>query len=112
MPLIEIHAQPRPDIDQVAIARAVNAAVAEALGARLDAVWTVWRTIDGPFVRGDMASGDAPGGRFGPVVHVYHHRTPEQVERVVAAIEAILAAALSLQPGDVFITSQPVAIDA
>jgi hypothetical protein len=110
MPLIEIHALPQPnDVDLAGISRMLNAAVAKALECKLEAVWTVWRTIDGPYARGDTVSTqEAPG--FGPIVHVYHHRTPEQVERVAEAIETVLTRELSLQPGEVFVTSQPVSI--
>jgi hypothetical protein len=110
VPLIEIHALPRPEIDRAAISRTLNAAVAKAIGARLDAVWTIWRTIDGPFVRGDETSEGAAAARFGPIVHVFHHRTPDQVERAVEAIEMVLARELAIDPGDTFITTQPVSV--
>ena len=110
MPLIEIHALPQPDgVDLAGISRMLNAAVAKALGCKLEAVWTVWRTIDGPYARGDTVSAQVPPA-FGPIVHLYHHRTSEQVERVAEVIETVLSRELSLDPGDVFVTSQPVSI--
>jgi hypothetical protein len=111
VPLIEIQTLPRPEIDHAAVSRRLNAAIAEALGCRLDAVWTTWRTIDS-FARGDGVSTTHTGATFGPVVHVYHHRTPEQVDRVVDVIERVLASELSLGTDDVFVTTQPVAIEA
>jgi len=111
MPLIEILLLPSAEqVDRAAVARAVNAAVAEAIPCRLDAVWTVWRTIDGPFVRGAAVSGEHAEGRFGPVVHVYHHRTAEEVDRIAEAIETVLARWLSLDRSDIFVTTQPVSI--
>jgi hypothetical protein len=111
MPLIEIHALPQADVDRATIARAVNRAVAEVLGARLDAVWTIWKTFDGPFVKGDAVGAGTTMPGFGPIVHIYHHRTPEQVERIEAAIETVLAEAMNRAATEIFITSQPVAID-
>jgi hypothetical protein len=103
MPLIEIHAPSAPaGVDGARVARTLNAAVAEALGSRLDAVWTIWRTIDGPYVRGDEVSTEKGDAAFGPIVHVYHQRTTEQVERVIDAIETVLARS---PDGDVAIVS-------
>ena len=111
MPLIEIHAPPQPDaVDRAAICSQVNEAVAAAIPCRLEAVWAVWRTIDGPFLKGN-ASADESGAPFGPIVHVYHHRTPEHVARAVAAIEGVLARELRVEPGDVFVTTQPVEVE-
>ena len=111
MPLIEIRTMAHVDVDRAAISRALNAAVADAVPCRLDAVWSTWQTIDGPFVRGDeVATAEAPG-TVGPIVHVYHHRTAEQVERVVEAIEVTLATALGVDRETVFVTTQPVAVD-
>jgi hypothetical protein len=110
MPLIEILAPPQPDaIDPAAICRAVNVAVAGAIPCRLDAVWTTWRTIDGAYVRGDLTSDDA-GATFGPIVHVYHHRSPEQLGRAIAAVEAVLARELAIAAEAVFVTTQPVSL--
>ena len=111
MPLIEIRTLPRDDIDRASISRSLNAAVAEAVPCRLDAVWSTWQVLDGPFARGDEVSTAQTAVAFGPIVHVYHHRTPEQVERVVEAIETILAEAFSVERDEVFVTTQPVAID-
>ena len=110
MPLIEIDALPQPpDVDTAEVTRELNRAVAAALGCRLDAVWTVWRTVSGPYTRGDDTSLEQRRDTHGPIVHVYHHRAPEEVARVVETIERILARELSLGPSNVFVTVQPVA---
>lgn len=109
MPLIEIDALPPPsEVDIADVTRALNREIAAALGSRLDAVWTVWRTVSGPFARGDDVSVEQRRDTHGPVVHVYHHRTPEEAARVVETIERVLARELSLAPGNVFVTVQPV----
>jgi hypothetical protein len=111
MPLIEIHVLPALAIDRAAAGRRLNASVAAAIPCKVEAVWTVWRTIDGPFVKGDEASSQQTAASFGPIVHVYHHRTPEQVDRAIQAIEGVLAQELGINGGDIFVTSQPVAIE-
>ncbi len=111
MPLIEIRMLPRADVDRAAITRALATAVAAAIPCRVEAVWTTWQTIDGPFARGSEISAVETGNAFGPTVHVYHHRTPEQVERVVEAIESVLSRELHADRDQVFVTTQPVAID-
>jgi hypothetical protein len=112
MTLIEVLLLPSDDrVDRASIGRTLNAAVAEAIPCRLEAVWTAWRTIDGPFVRGGEASGEEAPERFGPIVHVYHHRTAEQVERIVDAIETVLARELSLERNAIFVTTQPVSTE-
>jgi phenylpyruvate tautomerase PptA (4-oxalocrotonate tautomerase family) len=109
MPLIEIDALPQPaEVDPAAVTRELNQAISTALGCRLEAVWTVWRTITGPYARGADVSLEQHRDTHGPIVHVYHHRTPEEVARVVETIERVLAHALSLGPGNVFVTVQPV----
>jgi hypothetical protein len=108
--LIEIRSLPRVDVDRAAISRVLAAAVAATIPCRTEAVWITWQTIEGPFSRGDVVSSDATNP-FGPIVHVYHHRTPEQVERIVDGIEAVLARELQIDRDQVFVTTQPVAID-
>lgn len=108
MPLIEIHLlrSERPaELDQVA-AR-INAEVATALGARPDATWTTWRTIDGHAVGPDVAH-EQPAGSHPPIVHVYARRSTEQLEKLCDVVEAVLVEELGLEPGNVFITVQPV----
>ena len=106
MPLIEILSLDTSGVDRAVVCRSVNAAVAEALGARPDAVWTTWRTIEVD-VRGDGATRGLQA-TSGPIVHVYHHRTAAQVAVVVEVIQAVLARELSIAPDGVFVTTQPV----
>ena len=109
MPLIEIDALPQPPgIDPAKVTVAVNRAVAAALGSRLDAVWTVWRTVSGPYARGGDVQSEQGRETHGPIVHVYHHRTPAEVASLVAAIEETLTRELSIAPDNVFVTVQPV----
>ncbi len=48
---------------------------------------------------------------FGPIVHVYHHRAPDQVDRAVEAIETVLADARSIDRSQIFVTTQPVVMN-
>lgn len=109
VPLIQIESLATPDVDRAAICRTLNAEVATALGARLEAVWTTWRTIELD-VRGDDARGDDTRASIAPIVHLFHHRTAEQVERVVEVIENVLARELSIDSASVFVTTQPVSM--
>ena len=111
MPLIEIRLLPRGDLDRAAISPALATAVAAAVPCRVEAVWITWQTIDGPMARGSEVSAAETANSFGPIVHVYHHRTPEQIERVVEAIETVLSRELNAARDQVFVTTQPVAID-
>jgi hypothetical protein len=43
-----------------------------------------------------------------PVVHVYHHRSADAVERMCEAIDEVLCRELTLPSGHVFITVQTV----
>lgn len=109
MPLIEIDALELPvHVDTGAIVVELNRAVADAIPCRLDAVWTVWRTISGPYARGADARDEMGRETHGPIAHVYLRRTPEETARVVETIEGVLTRALSLAPGNVFVTVQPV----
>jgi hypothetical protein len=112
MPLIEIAALPLPvHIDTAALTVELNRAVADAIPCRLDAVWTVWRTVSGPYTRGDDARLEMGRETHGPVVHVYLRRTPEETQRAVETIDAVLTRVLSLAPGNVFVTVQPVELN-
>ena len=109
MPLIEIDVLPMAaPIDTTEVTRTLNRAIAHALGCRLDAVWTVWRSVSGPYGRGDDVRSELGRDTHGPIVHVYLRRTPEQTARVVATIEEVLTRALALERGNVFVTVQPV----
>lgn len=110
MPLIEILAPPQPsDVDVADVRRELAREVAAAIPCRVDAVWTIWRTIDGVYAQGDTIKRAQQRTTHGPIVHVYLHRSIEETERAVSAIERIRAGALALEPGNVFVTVQPVA---
>jgi phenylpyruvate tautomerase PptA (4-oxalocrotonate tautomerase family) len=105
MPLIEIQMLPGPDREALErIAQRVSAEVAAAVGARANAVWTTWRSVDGYAVGPDLAARQ-PAGSHAPIVHVYARRTPAEVEKICAVIEAGFGEELGLDP---FVTVQPV----
>jgi hypothetical protein len=109
MPLIEIVALRQPEaVDIDGVTRRINEAVAAAIPCRPEAVWTTWRTIDGSYAVGGRVAAVQPTASHPPIVHVYLRRTPEETARAVDAIERVLAAALSLDPDNVFVTVQPV----
>jgi phenylpyruvate tautomerase PptA (4-oxalocrotonate tautomerase family) len=109
MPLIEIRALPQPStVDLERVVRRVTRDVAAALGARPDAVWVTWSTIERPYAVGDAVLPEQPPGTHAPLVHVYARRTQAQLEAVCGAIEQALAEELELEPHNVFITVQPV----
>ena len=108
MPLIEVVALPQPegvDIDHVL--RTLAVAVAEALPARPEGVWTTWRTVTAYAVGGTVAH-EQRAESHDPVVHIYHQRPPDAVERMREAVTAVLCRELGLTPGNVFITVQTV----
>ena len=110
MPLIEVVALPQPetlDIEQVL--RTLTAAVAEALPARPEGVWATWTTATA-YAVGPTVVRRQPAVTHDPVVHVYHHRPADAVDRMCKAIEEVLCRELSLPAGHVFITVQPVHI--
>jgi hypothetical protein len=110
MPLIQIDALPQPAaIDVDAVVRTLNRAIAEAIPCRLDAVWTVWRTVSGPYGRGDDVAYEQRRDTHAPIAHVYLRRSPDETARVVDTIERVLARELSLAADNVFVTVQPVA---
>jgi hypothetical protein len=108
MPLIEVVALPQPgtvDIDHVL--RTLAVAVAEVLPARQEGVWATWTTMTA-YAVGPNVARNQPDQTHDPIVHVYHHRTPDAVERMCKAIEEVLCRELSMPTGHVFITVQPV----
>lgn len=110
MPLIEILALPQPpEVDVAGAMRALAREVAGAIPCRVEAVWTTWRTIDGAYAQGEAIEHEQPRTTHGPIVHVYLHRSVEETERAVSAIERILSKELAIESGNVFVTVQPVA---
>jgi hypothetical protein len=108
VPLIEVAALRRDAETDVAwLVRVLNKAVAEAVPCRLEAVWTTWRWLDGYAVGDEFADRSRPA-THGPIVHVYARRPPEVLERVAEVIEEVLTRELDLDPGNVFVTAQPV----
>jgi phenylpyruvate tautomerase PptA (4-oxalocrotonate tautomerase family) len=89
VPLIEIQAT--GEVDRGRVARAVAANVAEALDARPDTAWIVWRALAGS----EVTIGPETGQDVA-IAHVYLTRTPEQVEAVADAVAETLAAELGL----------------
>ena len=108
MPLIEIHVLRGHEpavLDR--IAARINAQVAKAIGARSEAVWTTWRALDG-YAAGPELATEQPPRTHPPIVHVYARRTPEELDKICQVVEAVVIEELELEPGNVFITVQPV----
>ena len=107
MPLIRIVALPqREPVDEGRVLAAVNAAVAEALGAPPEAVWSTWQTLPpGGYAVGTDAPDAQPRWSHPPIAHVYARRTPEELERVVDAVASTLAAELDVEEAGVFVTT-------
>ena len=109
MPLIEIRALPQPGRPDVApVLRRVAADVAAAIGARPEAVWVTWSTIEGGYVVAADVRAEQPPGSHPPLVHVTARRSAEQVDAICAAVEAALVEELGLAAGNVFVTVRPV----
>ena len=110
MPLIEIRALPQNEqVDPQRVLMAVNRAVASALNAPPEAVWSTWETLaPGSYAVGEDARDVQPRGSHPPIVHVHARRTPEEWERIVDAVASALAAELGLAEDDVFVTAAPV----
>jgi phenylpyruvate tautomerase PptA (4-oxalocrotonate tautomerase family) len=107
VPLIEIHAlRPTEGVDRV-LGR-VSAEVAAVLGARPEAVWVTWSTIDGGYAVGGDIRAEQPQSSHAPIVHVHARRTAAEVEAMCEAIERVLVEELGLADGNVFVTVAPV----
>ena len=108
MPLIEVVALPQADtVDIDHILRTLTAAVAQVLPARPEGVWTTWRTLTA-YAVGPTVAREQPPGSHDPVVHIYHQRPADAVERMCEVITEVLCRELGLAPGNVFITVQAV----
>jgi hypothetical protein len=110
MPLIEVVALPQPaTVDIEHVLRILTASVAEVLPARAEGVWATWTTVTA-YAVGPNVAVRQPAGTHDPVVHVYHQRPADAVERMCTVIEEVLCRELSLPSGHVFVTAQPVQI--
>jgi phenylpyruvate tautomerase PptA (4-oxalocrotonate tautomerase family) len=109
VPLLEIHCLPLEEgADVAAVLRRVTAAVADAIGARPEAVWATWSTIDGGYaVAGDVRDVQS-GDSHAPIVHVRARRSAAEIDAICAAVERVLVADLGLAAGNVFVTVAPV----
>jgi phenylpyruvate tautomerase PptA (4-oxalocrotonate tautomerase family) len=108
VPLIEIQATGQPD--RVRVSRAVAAAVAEALNARPDTAWIVWRQLamdDVTIGPDNLAARPAEGVA---IAHVYLTRTPEQVEAVADAVSGTLEVELGLDASRVLVCTHAFAL--
>jgi hypothetical protein len=92
VPLIEVLSRVG-ESDAPSICSRISTEVAQAIGARPEAVWVTWATYE---------HGHGVPGRL---VHVHGRRTADQMEALTAVLERILGE-------DVFVTATPVwAID-
>jgi len=103
VPLIEIQATGTPDSTRVS--REVAASVAEALDARPDTAWVVWRQLG----EDDVAIGPDRAGAVA-IAHVYLTRTPEQVAAVVDAVAGTLGRELGLDESRVLVCTHAFAL--
>ena len=109
MPLIEIVALPQAEtVNLSSVVQRLNRAVAEAIPCRVNAVWTIWRTVTGPYGHGEDIAFEQRAETHPPIAHVYLRRTAEETSRVVETIERVLAGELGVSPGNVFVTVQSV----
>jgi phenylpyruvate tautomerase PptA (4-oxalocrotonate tautomerase family) len=109
VPLIEIHALPgsgQADVERAL--RRVSADVAAALGARPEAVWVTWSTIDGAYTVGGDVARERRRETHAPIVHVHARRTAAEVDAICDAVERALVEELRLAGGNVFVTVAPV----
>ena len=107
MPVIEITALPQRDgTDVTGALTAVTRAVAGVLGEEPAGTWATWRTLDAAgYAEGDDAPATQPLSTHPPLVRVtaYEGRAPELVARLLEATAETLAAALGIEPGNVFV---------
>jgi hypothetical protein len=105
--VIQVRALPQQQgVDIGAAAVAVTVSVATELGEEPRGTWVAWQTIEpGGYTEGDEAPDFQPRATHPPLVEVvaFEGRPPELVERVLVAVAETLAAALRLEPGNVFV---------
>jgi phenylpyruvate tautomerase PptA (4-oxalocrotonate tautomerase family) len=99
VPLIEVSALPQPEGVRERILDALVAEVSAALGRPPQSTWVVWRPLEpGAYSVGQSRPQAQPRDTHPPIVRVYAQRTPEEMERVVAAIERVIMRELALDP--------------
>ena len=108
MPLIEIQATGQPDRTRVSQVIAAN--VAEALNARPDVAWIVWRALaDNEVTIGPHRLANEPAEGVA-IAHVYLTRTPEQVEMVANVVSHTLEVELGLDESRVLVCTHAFAL--
>ena len=99
MPLIEVSALPQPEGVRERILDSLVAEVSAALGRPPGSVWAVWRPLEpGAYAVGEDRPLAQPRDTHPPIVRVHARRTPDEMERVVAAIERVIMRELALDP--------------
>jgi len=107
MPILEVRAVPPEQPDEIPEAlSALCAAVAGALGCEERAVWATWQSIPaGHYVEGGVPAVRQPFDTHPPLVRVllFEGRPPATIRALLEAAAAALAAALGIEPGNVFV---------
>lgn len=112
MPVIEISALPQRDgVDPKTALHDVTRAVAAVLDEDARGTWATWRTIEsGQYAEGSDAPHVQPRATHPPLVRViaFEGRPADLVERVLLAVADVLAGALGIEPGNVFVRYEQV----
>jgi hypothetical protein len=75
------------------------AEVSTALGRPPESTWVTWRTLEpGAYAVGLARPETQPDGTHPPIVRIYAQRSPEEMERVVAAVERVILREMSHDP--------------
>jgi hypothetical protein len=106
VPIVEIRALPQPaHVDVSAVLGCVCADLAAAIGCPARHVWATWETVaPGCFVEAAEAADVQPRRTHAPMIRILamEGRSPEQVEKMLEAVCASVAAGLQLEPDNVF----------
>lgn len=108
MPLVRVRALPQPaSVDVPRVLASVNAAVARALAAPLDSVWSTWETIPPAwYVEGDRPAREQPRGTHPPLADVsaFGGRSATAIEAAIEGVARALVDGLALDEGNAFVT--------
>lgn len=109
MPVVRISALPQqPALDVTAVLERLCLRLAEIDGADPRHWWATWQPIQpGAYLEGSVAATSTqPGASHPPLAEIqaFAGRDPAVVEQLLEAAAAVLAEALGMEPGNVFVT--------